>query len=299
MASFRVGRNVKRGATNEQAIRGFLDAFSAIAIENRVIDIQEQGSAIAARMQAAGQRELERLPAFMSDSLFGLASKGRRASSTRAFRRAYGPSQDDLAGSDRQISEKLFMRGAPIAATNRGFLNLGRRPIAGVVRWKTLSLKTEKRKGNSQFFVDQGVLQAAFRSAGMVDRILNKTGGIRVEFDRDDVPPPPGGRSNTFKEVVGALKIHILPSVRPGQLPQLAAGRWDAAGNYKATLERGFFTPDIAKRLGASQKRGNVPTWFRPSFQPTLAFWALHRIPRAMASALAAEVRFQKGKTKV
>lgn len=315
MAGFTIGKKYRGQGTNESVTEGALAAMRALSADAIVRNYQAEGIELAEKMTAAGDIELGHIGDFMADNLLGIPSKrntgndydyktGNKAK-FKPKRNAGGTIIESLV----DIPTQIFTRGmAPMNFYSRN-PETGQRRLANnqpfdikkihqaSLQWPQLRASTIKRKQRrgardpAGFFADTGELYNYFKTT-IGEAVVKGTGGVKVTFDKAAFVPTPNRSRPTVDQQIGSLRIKIAPRVTPAGLPALASGEWDDDSNERMPIERRILPSWVVKKLGRNLG-GDV---FRPLFQPTLAFWLLHRIPRAISKALFDTVRAQQSR---
>lgn len=176
-------------------------------------------------------------------------------------------------------------------------------PLEGYVDWQGLNeWYLNKRKKRPYFFQNQGHLLKAIQ--GAAKSYPAALGGVKItkreptKADFKKMGKEHGARRR--RHVLGTIDVQIFPQAPRGMLPGLSSGRWSDF-DAQARLEQSGFIP-----IGADQReklRGayvNRPgqargaPMHRPLFTPVTQFWAMHRIPTALAEALSRTNRIQR-----
>lgn len=176
-------------------------------------------------------------------------------------------------------------------------------PVGGEVNWEPLSLgwMNHKRKTGTQnrYFQHTGDLRRTMRgmrasypaSLGGVE-VTARTRGKRAQQNLRRSAQDGQRRRVAF----GELEIKIFPRVPANLFPGLLNGHWDT-WDHQARLEASSFVPANIREKLAGPRQGGYAYRFRPMLGPVTQFWILHRIPAAIATAIAngTRTRSQEG----
>lgn len=163
---------------------------------------------------------------------------------------------------------------------------------SGYLQWKALSASTVRRKRTQEarvdssntirirdartFFMDLGELHDAMEGVG--DGFLeSRFGGIQVEVDEK---MHNNKEKMSLNNILASIQIKMLPRMHPSMVPGLKSRDWSKASREMKLEKVMFDKDDVAKLRGYSKKT------YRPLFQPTLAFWLIYRIPRAIQTSI-------------
>lgn len=316
MADFAIGKRYRGKGTNESVIARAIAAMQQISGTELTKRYIEEGEELAREMTLAGNFELGGMGDFMADNLLGIQSRSVYDMRTDA---KGNRTRDAQIKRDRQgkiieppvpIQTQVFMQGMRAMTLTRRVdgqrIKLTNQPFdlkkihQGRLEWPQLKFNTLKRKERagranpSGFFTDSGDLYNYFKN-NVSDAILAGTGGVEVTFDSSPFKAKRIDSTLTinrpsYREQFGRLRIRIAPRVTPAGLPALASGEWDDDSNERMPIERRLMPAWVIKKLG----RNLSGEYFRPLFQPTLAFWLLHRIPRTISMKMYEIMNIQK-----
>jgi hypothetical protein len=163
----------------------------------------------------------------------------------------------------------------------------------GELEWQNLSPSwLDQKRPQKNFYRGQtGALAAEFK--GLDEWVKNDLGGVEVSLRRDlHLPHSKQGTkvdrklraSSGTKFLLGNIDVRIFPRVGSSALPGLRTGRWSTAG--KAERLPGLSSTTRAKLSGGYRAKGPTAGLYRPMLTPAAQFWAMYRLPMALAWAV-------------
>ena len=244
--------------------------ITSLLLENTLENELVRGNKMDQRVMAtalkkAAENELKKLIPFISRFLLNI------------------PKTDYEGG----FSDANLMHGSTLARGTR------RRRIEGDVDWPGLSPVTMKRSKGKTFFKDKGDLARRIRT--MATSYPQRLGGVKVtrkDFTKRNKADLARAllKGGARPIILSTLDIQVAPDAPRGLLPGLQTGSWDLIDPRARLEQSGFIADTVVEKklrgpLGGGQSQ--YPYRFRPLFGPVTQFWLLHRVPNAMAIAMA------------
>lgn len=278
MAQLQIGRIRARVKNNDELVQKLTDAIYDQRVTATVFDAQREGPVIAARMQAAAVAEMEKIGPFIALNLIGIDPGTKNFPLLKPKRRERKNGKNTLSDRFVEIRETVFQAGMdtgsrfnpgeenqknPLRSTNNLF---SYRKGGRTLKWRELAASTQNRKGHARFFEDTKALRAEI--AGTDFNAV--TGGVSVRF----VPAKTAATRNVSRKTIyGQIRTKLAPRLA---IPGLATGDWTTTrGSF---IEQALF-PEFHEQL--TNPKGQQ----RHLLQPTLNFWLMFRVPRALSRA--------------
>jgi hypothetical protein len=250
------------------------------SVLEREVSRQPEGDqkVMVTAMKNAGKREAAQLVTFISRWLLNIQGTDSGIDAFRHTTPGMLPSVD-VKG------KRVYAKG-------------GGRPVTGVVSWRGLRRGTLKSKKDKRFFRDEGHLAQAILS--MKQSYPDSLGGVQVVGQ--DLTKNKKALAKKLSDVpdrivlLKTIDVKIFPQANRSLFPGLLNGKWDAVDPSARLEQSGFFPTEISKKLRGPYmaEGGRSVLRFRPMFGPVTQFWMMHRIPMALAKAIADSSKARK-----